>query len=242
MTNHDPSHADQLPLPVLERVDQKCLRFEDSWNSGSRLPLEGFLADTYGAERAKTLKELLLLEVDYRVRNSERPAAAEYIGRFPDDADTIADVFQHLATELSSDLSANTTQEGAPRPALPLSAESTRFRILRPHAKGGLGEVFLAYDTQLNRQVALKEMQARHAHHAQRRARFVTEAEITGALEHPGIVPVHSLGVHTDGRPFYTMRFVEGDRLTDAIHRYHASKTGVSAAARSIEFRELLRG
>jgi serine/threonine-protein kinase len=241
MTNDDGIDIDQLPLPALERVDRKCLEFEASWNSGSVLPLEGFLVDTCGAERAKTLRELLLLDVDYRLRNSERPVAAEYIGRFPDDADTIADVFQRLATEVPSETLPDTSPTGVPRNEPPPAMESTRFRMLRPHAKGGLGEVFLAHDTQLNRQVALKEMQARHADHAERRARFVKEAEITSSLEHPGIVPVHSLGVHADGRPFYTMRFVDGERLTDAIHRYHAPGKEMSAAERSMEFRKLLR-
>src|SRR5262249_35102685 len=85
-----------------------------------------------------------------------------------------------------------------------------RFRILRPHARGGLGEVFLAQDTELDREVALKEIQLRPAGHAVSRARFVTEARVTGALEHPSIVPVYGLGHYADGRPFYAMRFIRG--------------------------------
>src|SRR5262249_20259257 len=75
-----------------------------------------------------------------------------------------------------------------------VAAAETRFEILRPHASGGLGEVFVARDRELNREVALKEIQARHAQQAESRARFVREAEITGGLEHPGIVPVYALG------------------------------------------------
>ena len=69
-----------------------------------------------------------------------------------------------------------------------------RYQILRPHDKGGIGEVFVALDQELNRQVALKEIQERHAADEQSRGRFVREAEITGGLEHPGIVPVYGLG------------------------------------------------
>ncbi len=47
------------------------------------------------------------------------------------------------------------------------------------------------------------------------RARFVLEAEITGNLEHPGIVPVYSLGRNADGRPYYAMRFIRGDSRAD---------------------------
>ncbi len=69
-----------------------------------------------------------------------------------------------------------------------------RYRILRPHAKGGLGEVFVAEDTELHREVALKEIQPQHAGHDSSRGRFVLEAEITGGLEHPGIRPRLRLG------------------------------------------------
>jgi len=96
-----------------------------------------------------------------------------------------------------------------------------RFRILRPHAKGGLGEVFVARDTELNREVALKEIQEQFADDSRHRARFEFEAEITGGLEHPSIVPVYGLGHTADGRPFYAMRFIRGDSLKEAIRRFH---------------------
>jgi serine/threonine protein kinase len=97
-----------------------------------------------------------------------------------------------------------------------------RYRVLRPHARGGLGEVFVAEDMELHREVALKEIQLRHADDAYSRGRFVLEAEITGGLEHPGIVPVYGLGTYADGRPFYAMRFIRGDNLKHAIARFHA--------------------
>jgi hypothetical protein len=74
-----------------------------------------------------------------------------------------------------------------------------RFRILRPHAKGGLGQVSVARDEELHREVALKELQDRHADNLDSRSRFMVEAEITGSLEHPGIVPVYGLGTYADG-------------------------------------------
>jgi WD40 repeat protein len=100
-----------------------------------------------------------------------------------------------------------------------------RYRVLRPHARGGLGEVFVALDGELQREVALKEIDARHAADAGSRGRFVQEAEITGKLEHPGVVPVYGLGRHADGRPFYAMRFIKGQTLKEAIARFHAAPT-----------------
>jgi hypothetical protein len=78
-----------------------------------------------------------------------------------------------------------------------------RFRVLRSHAKGGLGEVFVAHDEELDREVAFKEIQDRHADNPDSRGRFLLEAKVTGGLEHPGIVPVYGLGSYADGRPFY---------------------------------------
>src|SRR6202012_4067617 len=98
---------------------------------------------------------------------------------------------------------------------------SIRYRALRPHAKGGLGEVFLALDEELGREVALKEIQGRHADHPESRSRFMLEAEVTGCLEHPGIVPVYGLGRYPDGRPYYAMRFIRGNSFKDAIDAFH---------------------
>jgi len=99
-----------------------------------------------------------------------------------------------------------------------------RFQILHPHAKGGLGEVFLAHDRELHREVALKEIRAEHVADEDMRARFLMEAEITGGLEHPGVVPVYGLGQYPDGRPFYAMRFIRGQSLREAIQRFHVRR------------------
>jgi eukaryotic-like serine/threonine-protein kinase len=96
-----------------------------------------------------------------------------------------------------------------------------RFRTLRPHARGGIGTVAVALDTELGREVALKEILPEFADEPASRARFVLEAEVTGRLEHPGVVPVYSLGRDPTGRPYYAMRFVRGDSLKEAIARIY---------------------
>jgi hypothetical protein len=118
----------------------------------------------------------------------------------------------------------------------PRREASGRFRILRPHARGGLGAVSVALDGELRRQVALKEIRPEHSHNPAARARFLLEAEVTGQLEHPGVVPVYGLGCYADGRPFYAMRFVQGDSLHDAIRQYHQGAGG----DRGLAFRRLL--
>jgi WD40 repeat protein/tRNA A-37 threonylcarbamoyl transferase component Bud32 len=115
-----------------------------------------------------------------------------------------------------------TTDDHAPPP------DGMRYRVLRPHAQGGLGVVSVARDTELGREVALKEIHAGHAGDAVSRDRFVREAEITGGLEHPGIVPVYGLGRYDDGRPYYAMRFIRGESLQEAIKKLHMHQAGYS--------------
>ena len=105
-------------------------------------------------------------------------------------------------------------------------SSSTRFRIMREHAKGGLGAVLVAFDEELRREVAVKEIQGRHADNPDSQARFLLEAEITGGLEHPGVVPVYSLGQNAEGRPYYAMRFIRGDSLRKAIDEFHDPENG----------------
>ncbi|MFO0960051.1 MAG: tetratricopeptide repeat protein [Isosphaeraceae bacterium] len=112
-----------------------------------------------------------------------------------------------------------------------------RFRILRPHAEGGLGAVFVALDSDLNREVALKQIQESHADDPPSRRRFLVEAEITGGLEHPGIVPVYALGADDDGRPYYAMRFIRGDSLKETIERFHQDP----GPSKALALRQLLR-
>jgi len=131
------------------------------------------------------------------------------------DADVQASLSQ-LGTGSRTDLL--TTADLGPVP------EGSRYRVLRPHASGGLGEVFVAEDTELHREVALKEIHPKHVRDPLSRGRFLLEAEITGRLEHPGIVPVYSLGSYADGRPYYVMRFIKGDNLKQAIEQFHREK------------------
>ena len=116
------------------------------------------------------------------------------------------------------------------------AAQSDRFNVLRLHAKGGIGKVSVAQDTELNREVAFKELQQRFADDSESRDRFLREAEITGNLEHPGIVPVYGRGEHPDGRPYYAMRLIQGERLQDTADRFHQDIGSWSGR----EFRQLL--
>jgi hypothetical protein len=110
---------------------------------------------------------------------------------------------------------------GDPVPPEPVGP-GTRYTRTSLHATGGMGNVWLARDRAIGRDVALKELKVDSAVGA---ARFVREARITGQLEHPGVVPVYELGrdPETD-RPFYVMRFIRGRTLTEVARAFHAGR------------------
>lgn len=101
----------------------------------------------------------------------------------------------------------------------------SRYAIDKLYAEGGIGRVWLARDTQLNRNVAVKTLRPELLNHGRIRKRFFQEAQITGQLEHPGIVPVYELVVSPEsGSPFYSMRFVRGRTLDQAAKDYHKNR------------------
>jgi eukaryotic-like serine/threonine-protein kinase len=97
-----------------------------------------------------------------------------------------------------------------------------RYTLTHLHAKGGMGRVWLARDSALGRQIALKELRPDQVDNSIVCSRFLYEAKITAQLEHPGIVPVYELG--EGGVPYYTMRFVRGRTLGEAIRAYHKKR------------------
>ncbi len=103
----------------------------------------------------------------------------------------------------------------------PILSDSIHVCV-KKHAEGGLGAVYLALDEKLQRSVAFKEIKGGHAANREANDRFLFEAQVAARLEHPSIVPVYSQGQHGDGRPFYTMRFVNGDTLDMSIKRLHS--------------------
>ena len=101
---------------------------------------------------------------------------------------------------------------------LPPDANLSHYRILSKIGAGGMGEVYCALDTKLDRKVALKILPAELASNRDRMERFVREAKAAAALTHPNIAQIFEIGEH-DGMHYIAMEFIDGVTLRDKIHR-----------------------
>jgi serine/threonine protein kinase len=97
-----------------------------------------------------------------------------------------------------------------------------RYDIVSPIGAGGMGEVFLARDTQLDRNVALKLLSEEFTKNEDRMKRFVQEAKTASALNHPNIIVIHEIG-ESEGANFIATEYIEGETLRDLLSRTHFS-------------------
>ncbi|MDA0590527.1 MAG: protein kinase [Planctomycetota bacterium] len=150
-----------------------------------------------------------------------------------DEADGSEVFEQSIESRVDPDAGILQTVDRGSSPADPEAKETvdyepethSRYTLTRVHGEGGLGQVWLAVDPSLNRDVALKRIRPGKAGSRDAQLRLIREAQITGQLEHPNIMPVYELEQRDEkGRPYYTMKFLRGDTLQDRIKSYHRKK------------------
>jgi len=109
----------------------------------------------------------------------------------------------------------------------PTFPEIPGYQVLEKLDEGGMGEVFRVHEPLLNRSLALKILRPEYRQQADMVRRFVEEAQIAGQLQHPGIAPIHELGTLPDGRPFFTMKLIQGRTLADLLRARPAPQDDV---------------
>ncbi len=170
---------------------------------------------------------------DQRSRETSGPVRASNSASFPTSSpfeptvqvDSADEVLRKEATvgadEWPPEMEAS-SNDVAERSMIPDGERRSRYVLTKLHAIGGLGRIWVAWDEHLHRQVALKELTPRQQHSPQTLRRFLREAQITGQLEHPSIVPVYELATDPQrAEPFYVMRLVRGKTLRKSLDEYH---------------------
>ncbi len=202
--------------------------------AGDAARVESYLDKFPKLKKEKTVVESLL-KTEYWIRERLEPDInfSEFVLRFPGHYSCLVRVEGE---------SKQNREEVVPDLQIDRSYVSKRFSMERIQAEGGLGNVWLAHDHELDRKVALKEIKNKHALNPKYQSRFIQEALITGALDHPGVAPVYSLGRFRDGRPYYAMRLIRGSSLREKIAEFHqAHSVGDRGIKKNLAFRRLLQ-
>ena len=136
---------------------------------------------------------------------------------------------------LRTDQESQRRSTGGTSPAPATAALPERYEDLGGIARGGWGEVRRVRDRVLDRVVAMKILATEHLEADVLLARFMNEAQVTAALEHPGIVPVHDRGILPDRRPWFTMKEVRGRTLHDILHETESEGDAARRLRRLVE-------
>src|SRR4051812_21943886 len=106
--------------------------------------------------------------------------------------------------------------------------EGKKYKVLTTLARGGMGVVLQARDLRVRRTVAMKVMKSGAQFSRENVLRFIDEAQLTGQLDHPNIVPVYELGIDDRGETFYTMKFVKGITLDEVLRGLRAGRKDIA--------------
>jgi WD40 repeat protein len=198
------------------------------WGRGDRFLVENYVEE-YPQLRADpvAIVDLIYNEFLLRTQGKESPSVEEYLARFPDLVGAIRDQFEVHGALAAPSLFGSVTQDektvdaagAAGRlPAGPTSLPAVAgYQILKELGRGGMGVVYWAWQNGLNRTVALKMILAGSHAGPRALARFRTEAEAVGRVNHPNIVQIHEVGEH-EGLPFLSMEYVDAGSLSQRLY------------------------
>jgi serine/threonine-protein kinase len=166
--------------------------------------------------------EAVLVEIQQAEEQHRTIDQREYLERFPDLAEALRDYFRDREWfDPVADLLRPTptaTQPGMPTQLEPPPVSHFGdYAILHQVDQGGRGIVYRVSDPELHRSLAVKVLRPELLSDPDAVGRFVEEAQVTGQLQHPGIVPVHAVGRLPDGRPYFVMKLVEGRTLAQLL-------------------------
>ncbi len=242
MKSFDPDFS-QISNEHLAKIDSLCSEYESKRTQGVDVTIEAFLLVSALEIRSPLTFELIQIEMEILDAWDQLRSPDAMIERFPEQEQLIREQWELLKTRTGPRLAILSNRETRADAVLngsthdngrtvqtteesdyelpKLDDPSPRFRIVKNLAQGGIGTVFVAFDRDLQRRVAIKELKRKFAQDPAIVQRFEAEATVTGNLEHPNIVPIYATGSRSDGRPYYAMRLIQGQSMQASISELH---------------------
>jgi serine/threonine protein kinase len=224
----------QLSPEERERVDRACDGFEQAWNAGQPPALKSIVEDLDTPVGKFMLRELLKVELAYRVQRGEQPTMQEYEAIFPGHANLIAAAFDPTATKAISgpnrdEVSIPTAVTNSPlaystqSPGQSSAGASKEnwpsipgYDIVSELGRGAMGIVYKAWQQRAKRHVALKVIRDGFLAGPEHRRRFKIEAEAAAQFEHPNLIRIYEIGEHR-GLMYFSMELGEGGSLDKVL-------------------------
>lgn len=188
-----------------------CELLVAAWQRGKRTSIEEFLALSVDwrslaeEEQRQLLLPLIQFEIELARQYGQSPQLEDYRERFDGR-------FREEVEELF-------ILPALPRDGLALPMLPERFRLVSEIGRGGIGCVWRVIDRKLNRTMAIKTLKPEHRDRPAANQRMHREARLTGALQHPGIPPLHDVGVLSNGSIYFSMKLVEGRTLAELLEQ-----------------------
>ncbi len=210
---------DTLSLSAEQFHDRLCDEFENDLANGQSPPIMEILG------RVPSIEQRALFEKVFRIEVELQPDAvsrrAEYLARFRDFAEQVNEIFDNpQGQEFIQAGGENHAADPPPNGqsgATSIPERIGRYRIERILGEGGFGVVYLAYDADLNRRVAIKVPHRKHVSKVEDAQPYLTEARTVAALDHSNIVTVFDVGATNEFPCYVVSKYIEGCTLADMI-------------------------
>lgn len=213
-----PSDAFASPSPLSTNWESVCDRFEEEFRAGGTPAIETMLASVAIEIRPRLFAELLSIECWWRKRRGQTVQPEDYFPRFPDYQETIVAAFAAPKRSDSTPPTAafQTVAAELPRSSLDVGSKLGPYHLVAKLGEGGMGVVFRAVHTKLDKIVAVKILSASFVHHPDAAARFQREMKAVGRVNHPHVVQAFDAG-EIDGTHYLAMEFVDGQDLATIL-------------------------
>ena len=237
MTPRSSIGDEDLSVAELLLIDDVCDRFEAAWRDGKEPQVAPFLAGASDLAQPRLFRELLTIDLEFRLARGERPQPEAYRVGLLDHIDVIDEVFAAFGyggTTIPSFTGAGWPGAAMGKSAAAASAPGTKlpkavlspavsaamrtagYEVVGEIGRGGMGVVYLARKLALNRLCAVKMILAGPHAGTATAARFRAEAEMIARLQHPDVVQIYHVG-EVEGLPFLELEYLPGGSLDKVL-------------------------